>query len=313
MYLRASLVGRKNISYLQRSYNPYLKKFRKNMNDINQTKVNSKIAPSSVITDRNENIVAVSSSSVKPSISTSQISAPLYKPIVWIDCEMTGLDHINDHIIEICCIITDGKLNIVDEDGYENVIHYGKEIMDTMGEWCIQHHGESGLTKKVIESTNTREHVEQELLAYIKKWIPEPRKGILAGNSVHMDRLFMLREFPSVTDYLFYRIIDVSTIMEVSHRHNPQLAKVIPRKKNAHTAKADILESISQLKFYQQHYLKNEVETQAFVNKRRAEILAEQQYSTTAQSEGKVQGTKRPTESHDATTPGHQSEKKLKQ
>ncbi|SCV99730.1 LAFE_0B01244g1_1 [Lachancea fermentati] len=197
------------------------------------------------------------------------------KPIVWIDCEMTGLDHLNDHIIEICCIITDGDLNQVDENGYESVVHYGKNVMDTMNEWCIEHHGCSGLTQKVLNSSKTLEQVEQELLDYIKRYIPDERKGILAGNTVHMDRLFMLREFPRVINHLFYRIIDVSSIMEVSFRHNPEFAEVVPKKKGAHTAKSDIMESIAQLKFYQTHYLKNAAETREFVEEKKAAIAQE--------------------------------------
>ena len=239
------------------------------------------------------------SSGSKPAAQTaSTVPGALFKPIVWIDCEMTGLDHINDHIIEICCIITDGKLNVVDEEGYESVVHYDRSVLDKMGPWCVEHHGQSGLTQKVVDSVKTREQVEQELLAYIKKWIPEPRKGVLAGNSVHMDRLFMLREFPAVIDHLFYRIIDVSTIMEVSHRHNPQLARVTYKKTAAHTAKADILESIAQLRFYQDHYLKSELETQPFVQRRRVEIQAEnaacrEREASAAAAAAAAAGTKR--------------------
>lgn len=203
------------------------------------------------------------------------------KPIVWIDCEMTGLDYKNDQIIEICCIITDGNLNIMDKDPngdncYESVIHCDKKVMDSMNDWCVQHHGASGLTEKVINTTKTREQVETELLAYIKKFIPENNVGILAGNSIHMDRLFMLKDFPKVIDHLFYRLIDVSTIMEVSKRHNNDLASVFPKKKTAHTAKKDILESIDQLKWYMEHYLKNSIETSKFVSQRRKEIEKEQ-------------------------------------
>lgn len=209
-------------------------------------------------------------------LNTKQEAPSISRPIVWVDCEMTGLDHVNDHIIEICCIITDGDLNIIDEAGYESVIHCDKKIMDAMNEWCIDHHGSSGLTQKVLDSTKTTGQVEEELLAYLRKYIPAERKGVLAGNSVHMDRVFMMREFPKVIDHLFYRIIDVSTIMEVSFRHNPDLASVFPRKKGAHTARADILESIAQLKWYQDHYLKNSSETQEFVEGRRREMVIEE-------------------------------------
>ncbi len=191
------------------------------------------------------------------------------KPLVWIDCEMTGLDHVNDEIIEICCIVTDGKLKNLDtetkEQCYESVVHCPKEKLDAMDQWCLDHHGSSGLMDKVLASKKTKEQVEEELLNYLQKWIPEKRVGILAGNSVHMDRLFMLKDFPRVVQYLHYRIVDVSSIMEVARRHNPSLTAVVPKKEAAHTAKSDILESISQLQWYMDHYLKSEEETKEFV------------------------------------------------
>ncbi|KAG0668220.1 RNA exonuclease [Maudiozyma exigua] len=199
----------------------------------------------------------------------------IVKPIVWIDCEMTGLDHNNDHIIEICCVITDGNLNIVDKEEnncYESVIHCDKSIMDKMNEWCIEHHGQSGLTEKVIKSTKTKEQVQDELLKYIKKFIPDENVGILAGNSIHMDRLFMLKDFPKVINHLFYRLIDVSTIMEVARRFNPEIVTVFPKKETAHTAKKDILESIAQLEWYNEHYLKSAQETEQYVEMRKREI-----------------------------------------
>ena len=221
--------------------------------------------------------------SLSRKISSSRLDHTL-KPIVWIDCEMTGLDHRKDQIIEICCVITDGNLNILDKDPignncYESVIHCDKSIMDAMDEWCTEHHGASGLTEKVIKSNKTKEQVEMELLDYIKRFIPEKNVGVLAGNSIHMDRLFMLKDFPKVIDHLFYRLIDVSTIMEISKRHNPELASVIPRKEAAHTAKKDILESINQLKWYMEHYLKDPAETSQFVEKRRKELDLEKKIS----------------------------------
>ncbi|ODQ82093.1 hypothetical protein BABINDRAFT_160288 [Babjeviella inositovora NRRL Y-12698] len=188
------------------------------------------------------------------------------KPIVWIDCEMTGLDVFNDHIIEIACIITDSQLNVLDEVCYESVIHCPKQTMDKMGEWCIEHHGQSGLTEKVINTTKTLTQVEDELLAYISKYVAKGR-GLLAGNSVHMDRVFMIREFPKIIEYLHYRIIDVSSIMEVGWRHNPRLMMCFPKKHQAHTAKADILESIDQLRWYWNNYLKSYDESTAVIQK----------------------------------------------
>ncbi|ANZ76591.1 BA75_03864T0 [Komagataella pastoris] len=198
----------------------------------------------------------VSQEVLAPNTVNSKLSShAIQQPIVWIDCEMTGLDIYNDHIIEICCIITDQNLEIVDE-GYESVIHFDNDVMSKMNDWCIEHHGQSGLTKKVLESTKTLPQVESELLSYISQRI-EPNTGVMAGNSIHMDKFFMYREFPKVIDYLFYRLIDVSTIYEICKRHNPALLKSAPRKKAAHTAKADILESIQQLKWFQTHYLKS--------------------------------------------------------
>ena len=184
---------------------------------------------------------------------------------------MTGLDVFNDHIIEICCIITDGNLNIIDEEGYESVVHYDNSVMDKMNEWCIEHHGgvsndilstcvldtnihQSGLTQKVLESNKTLSQVEDELYQYVSKYTNQ-RSAVLAGNSVHMDRAFMMREMPKVLDHLHYRLIDVSTITEIGKRHNMDLISKLPKKKEAHTARSDILESIAQLKWYQDHYL----------------------------------------------------------
>lgn len=181
--------------------------------------------------------------------------------IIWIDCEMTGLNVFTDHIIEICCLVTDKDLNVLDPQGYETVIHYDKSILDQMGDWCIEHHGYSGLTDKVIQSNKSLTEAEDELLEYISKYVPK-RKGVLAGNSIHMDRIFMVREFPKVIDHLFYRIIDVSSIFEVGKRHNPRLINCCPKKKGLHTARSDILESIAQLKWYRDHYLKSFEESQ---------------------------------------------------
>lgn len=168
---------------------------------------------------------------------------------------MTGLDSFNDHIIEICCILTDANLNIIEEKGFEKVIHYPKDVMDSMNEWCVNQHGKSGLTQKVLESENTLADVEEQLLKYLREHIGRERRGVLAGNSVHQDRMFMAREFPKVIEYLHYRQVDVSTIREVGVRHNPKLMMQVPPKTHQHTAKADILESIAELKWYYDNYL----------------------------------------------------------
>lgn len=195
---------------------------------------------------------------VKP--KKRKLSINLHKPLVWIDCEMTGLNVQTDHIIEICCIITDSNLNIVDPEGYESTVYVPKKVLDNMNEWCVNQHGQSGLTAKVLaHPEQTLAKVEAELLDYIQSWIPEPRTSLLAGNSVHMDKFFMMKEFPSVIEHLHYRLVDVSTIMEVGFRHNPQLMKMFPKKQGNHTAKLDILESINQLRWYRDNYLRSGV------------------------------------------------------
>lgn len=181
-------------------------------------------------------------------------------PLVWIDCEMTGLDIHKDVIIEICCIITDGNLLIVGP-GYESTVYYDAEILGNMNPWCQQHHHKSGLVAKVLANpNNTLTKVQDDLLNYIRKYV-DPAKGVLAGNSVHMDKFFMAKDMPKVIDYLHYRIVDVSSIMEICRRHNPTLLQCQPLKKNTHTARLDILESIAQLQWFQDHYLKTEKET----------------------------------------------------
>ncbi|KAI3406564.2 rex2 [Candida oxycetoniae] len=191
------------------------------------------------------------------------------KPLVWIDCEMTGLDVFgSDRIIEICCIITDENLNTVNNgEFYESTIYYPEEKLNQMNEWCIKNHGKSGLTQRVLDHPEqTLEKVQLELLSYIQKYITTPRKGILAGNSIHMDKFFMMKDFPKVVDFLHYRLLDVSTIMEFGSRHAPELMSLSPDKKSSHTAKSDILESIAQLKWYRDNYFKSEEQIAETVN-----------------------------------------------
>lgn len=181
----------------------------------------------------------------------------IFKPLVWIDCEMTGLDVQKDNIIEICCIITDGHLNIIDEKGYESTVYVSKQVLNLMNPWCVNQHGKSGLTAKVLANPQqTLEKVQVELLEYIQLYIPEARTSLMAGNSIHMDKFFMMREFPKVIEHLHYRLVDVSSIMEVGYRHNPDLMRRYPKKQGNHTARSDIIESIQQLKWYRDNYLR---------------------------------------------------------
>lgn len=189
-----------------------------------------------------------------------RLNHSISKPLVWIDCEMTGLDIQRDFIIEICCIITDGHLNIIDDEGYESTVHVPKKVLDNMGEWCVEQHGKSGLTAKVLANPqNTLAKVQQELLEYIQSYIPEPRTALMAGNTIHMDKFFMMKDFPKVVDHLHYRLVDVSSIAEVGKRQNPKLMNLCPRKQANHTARSDIIESINQLKWYTDNYLRSDI------------------------------------------------------
>ncbi|KAI4117203.1 MAG: hypothetical protein LQ338_007595 [Usnochroma carphineum] len=165
---------------------------------------------------------------------------------------MTGLDVDNDEIISVCCFISDGQLDLVDDQGWEAVIHLDKSRLDAMGEWCVATHGASGLTAASIASTTTAEEAAEGLLAYIVKYIPKARSGVLAGNSVHADKAFLRKPpFNSVLRHLHHRIFDVSTLKEAAKRWAPPaVLDRIPSKQGLHQARADILESIAEARFY---------------------------------------------------------------
>lgn len=167
--------------------------------------------------------------------------------------QMTGLDPDKEEIIEVFCLITNANLELIDPEGWGTVIHQPKERMDQMDQWCVRTHGESGLTAAVIASKVTAEQAADELLAYIKKFVPEQRTAILAGNSVHADKAFLRKEpYRKVVEFLHYRILDVSSIKEAARRWCPGKLEKAPTKKLLHKAKDDILESIEEARFYKQ-------------------------------------------------------------
>ncbi|KAF4621339.1 hypothetical protein D9613_000840 [Agrocybe pediades] len=172
-------------------------------------------------------------------------------PLVWIDCEMTGLDYKKDKIIEIAVLITNGTLDLVDE-GIEYVIKTDKKYLDGMDEWCTEQHGRSGLTQSCLESPYTHEFVSEKVLEYIKKWIPQERIGVLAGSSVYADRMFLAEGMPQVTDWLHYRIVDVSSIKELSRRWYGRRG-IPPKSESNHRALDDIKGSIQELKWYREN------------------------------------------------------------
>ncbi|KAB5580762.1 ribonuclease H-like domain-containing protein [Coniochaeta sp. 2T2.1] len=178
-------------------------------------------------------------------------------PLVWIDCEMTGLDSDTDEIIEIFCLITNGDLEVTHDEGWGTVVHQTQERMDAMDEWCRNTHGKTGLTKAVVESTMTAEQAAEDLLAYIQKHVTEPRTALLAGNSVHADKAFLSKgPYRKVLEFLHYRILDVSSIKEAAKRWAPDVVAKAPAKKGLHEARLDILESIEEARYYREAFFK---------------------------------------------------------
>lgn len=165
---------------------------------------------------------------------------------------MTGLDANKDTIMSVACFITDYELNLLDEAGYEAIIHHTQEQMDAMGEWCTDHHGSSGLTKACLESSTTAEQAANELMEYVKKYAPERKRALLAGNTVHADKTFLVKEpWTPLTKHLHHRLLDVSAIKEAARRWAPEdVLKRSPQKAGKHEAKADILESIEEARYY---------------------------------------------------------------
>jgi oligoribonuclease len=166
---------------------------------------------------------------------------------------MTGLNPRNDKILEIAVLITNGNLDLVD-DGIEFVIKTEKPDLDAMDEWCRNQHASSGLTEACLKSPYTREYVAQAVLDYVQKWIPVHKAGILAGNSVHADRSFLVEEMPQLVDWLHYRIVDVSSIKELTRRWYP--SRKPPQNiysKSTHRALDDIKGSIRELKWYREN------------------------------------------------------------
>lgn len=181
---------------------------------------------------------------------------------------MTGLDPDTDVIIEIFCIITNGNLDVLDEDGWGATIHQTKERMDLMDEWCTKTHRDSGLTAAVLESKTTPQQAADGLLDYIKKYVPETKRALLAGNSVHADKAFLRKDpYKKVMDHLHHRILDVSTIKEAAIRwSSPDVLVRAPKKKGLHQAKEDILESIEEAKYYKEAIFQTNVKNKTKVS-----------------------------------------------
>lgn len=172
--------------------------------------------------------------------------------LIWIDLEMTGLDPDKEKIIEIATIVTDQNLNVLAE-GPVFAVHQPQDVLDAMDEWCTTHHGNSGLTQRVIESNVSDKEAEAATIRFLEQWVPKG-KSPMCGNSIGQDRRFLVRYMPDLHDYFHYRNLDVSTLKELVSRWKPQLTSGFS-KKNVHLALEDIKESIDELAYYREHFI----------------------------------------------------------
>ncbi|HEY2878394.1 oligoribonuclease [Nocardioides sp.] len=168
--------------------------------------------------------------------------------LVWIDCEMTGLDYVSDALIEIACVVTDFDLNPLGE-GVDLVIKPPAEAVEQMDDFVRSMHEKSGLLTQ-LDSGITLEEAEQQVLAYVREHCADGTRPPLAGNTVATDRAFIARDMKDLDAFLHYRIVDVSSIKELSRRWYPRVYFASPAKRGNHRALADILESIEELRYY---------------------------------------------------------------
>jgi len=168
--------------------------------------------------------------------------------LVWIDCEMTGLDLERDALIEIACLVTDGSLDVLDE-GLDLVIKPPPEALDQMEDVVREMHTASGLLSELAAGVTLAE-AQDQVLSYVRTYISEPRRAPLAGNSIATDRVFIARDMPELDAFLHYRMVDVSSIKELARRWYPRAYFASPPKHGGHRALADITESIQELRYY---------------------------------------------------------------
>src|SRR5487761_1406146 len=170
--------------------------------------------------------------------------------LVWIDCEMTGLDLAHDALIEIACLVTDGELNLLDE-GIDEIIKPPPEAVDQMPEVVREMHTTSGLLD-VLESGISLAEAQERVLDYVRRHVKEPRKVPLCGNSIATDRVFLARDMPELDAFLHYRMVDVSSIKELARRWYPRAFFASPPQNGGHRALADIRESVRELRYYRE-------------------------------------------------------------
>jgi oligoribonuclease len=170
--------------------------------------------------------------------------------LVWIDCEMTGLDLKADALVEVAVLVTDSELNVLG-DGVQVVIKPPAEALEQMGDFVREMHVKSGLLP-LLESGMEMAEAEAEVLAYVREYVPEARKAPLAGNTIGTDRAFLARDMPELEAHVHYRNVDVSSIKELAHRWFPRAYYNTPAKNGNHRALADIQESIEELRYYRE-------------------------------------------------------------
>lgn len=173
--------------------------------------------------------------------------------LVWVDMEMTGLDPDNDRIIEVAVVVTDSQLNILAE-GPVFAIHQSDAALDGMDAWNKGTHGRSGLIERVKASTVTEADAEVALIDFLKHFVPSG-KSPMCGNTICQDRRFMVRGMPKLEAFFHYRNLDVSTLKELCKRWKPEIANGF-KKHQKHTALADIIESVEELRYYREHFIK---------------------------------------------------------
>ncbi len=174
--------------------------------------------------------------------------------MVWMDLEMTGLDVEHESIIEIATVVTDGQLNVLAQ-GPNLAVQVDEALIEGMDEWNTTHHHRSGLVDRIRTEGVPLAEAERKTLEFLKAWV-EPNTAPLCGNSIWNDRQFLAKEMPELLDYLHYRMVDVSTVKELSRRWYTD----VPRypKKGAHLALDDVLESIEELRYFREHVFRNQ-------------------------------------------------------
>ncbi|QWW20412.1 oligoribonuclease [Schaalia sp. 19OD2882] len=193
-------------------------------------------------------------------------------PLVWIDCEMTGLDVATDALVEVAVVVTDSELNSLDP-GIDVLIAPPQEALDSMNDLVRTMHTSSGLLEDLKDGI-TMDEARSQVLSYVKRFVPQPRKGLLAGNSIGTDKVFLEANMPDLIAHLHYRVVDVSSVKELAKRWYRRAFEEAPAKCGGHRALADILESIQELQYYRRVLFPQEPPTREQAVAAREHVMA---------------------------------------